>query len=102
MDLEEIIMGIIVNGGGAKSKALEAIQAARAGDFPGAEALMCECEAALAQAHKVHTHLLTLETGGERDVTVTLLMVHAQDHLMSAVTTRDLALELVEVYRRIP
>lgn len=31
---------------------------------------------------------------------MTLLMVHAQDHLMSAITVRDLAREIVELYRR--
>ena len=27
-------------------------------------------------------------------------MVHAQDHLMGAITVRDLAREIVELYRR--
>jgi PTS system cellobiose-specific IIA component len=29
---------------------------------------------------------------------VTLLMVHAQDHLMTAITVKDLAAEFVELY----
>ena len=42
---EDIVMNLVCNGGDCRSKALEAIQAARKGDFEQADALM-------AQAHK--------------------------------------------------
>jgi len=29
-----------------------------------------------------------------------LLMVHAQDHLMNAITVRDLAIEFVDMYKK--
>ena len=32
---------------------------------------------------------------------VTLLMVHSQDHLMNAITFRDLAGEIVALYKRL-
>ena len=101
MDLEEIVMSIIVNGGDAKSKALEAIQAAREGSFLVAGEKIKECEKALRQAHEVQTELLTQEAAGKEKLTVTLLMVHAQDHMMNALTTKDLALEMIEMYKRI-
>ena len=32
---------------------------------------------------------------------MTLLMVHAQDHLMNAMTVKDLAAELVAIYEKV-
>jgi len=32
---------------------------------------------------------------------MSLLMIHAQDHLMNAMTVKDLAAEMVELYYRI-
>ena len=40
------------------------------------------------------------EAGGEK-TDMTLLMVHAQDHLMNAMTVKDLAAELVEIYEKV-
>ena len=28
-------------------------------------------------------------------------MIHGQDHLMNAITTKDLALEIIDVYRKL-
>ncbi|MBO0577500.1 PTS lactose/cellobiose transporter subunit IIA, partial [Clostridium botulinum] len=32
---------------------------------------------------------------------ISLLLIHAQDHLMTTMTLKDLAIELVEVYMRL-
>lgn len=96
----EAIMGLIVNGGNAKSSAMEAIQAAKTGDFTAAEAKLKEADAALNEAHNSQTSMLTNEASGEH-VTVTLLTVHSQDHLMNAITFRDLAGEVVDIYKKL-
>ena len=46
----------------------------------------------------MQTQLLTKEANGERSE-VSLLMVHAQDHLMNAMTVKDLATEIVDIYK---
>lgn len=100
MDMETIIMELVVNGGNARSKALEAITAAGKGDFTTAEAKMAECQESVIQAHHSQTELLQAEVNGE-PTTVTLLMVHAQDHLMNAITVRDLAQQMIQMYRKL-
>ena len=51
------------------------------------------------EAHRVQTDLIQKEAGGEK-TEVTLLMVHAQDHLMNAITVKELASEFVELYKK--
>lgn len=96
----QAIMGLIVNGGNAKSSSMEAIQAAKAGNFDEADAKLKEADAALGQAHNSQTGMLTKEASGDH-VQVTLLMVHGQDHLMNAITFRDLAGEVVDLYKKL-
>lgn len=96
----QAIMGLIVNGGNAKSSSMEAIQAAKKGDFDEADAKLKEADAALGQAHNSQTGMLTKEASGDH-VQVTLLMVHGQDHLMNAITFRDLAGEIVDLYKKL-
>ncbi|WP_205619696.1 PTS lactose/cellobiose transporter subunit IIA [Gracilibacillus halophilus] len=93
-------MGIIVHGGNARSNALSSIKKAKEGDFQEAERLIDDANEELSQAHRVQTDLIQAETRGEGSE-ITLLMVHAQDHLMNAMTVRDLAQEMIELYQNI-
>lgn len=95
----EAVMGLIMHGGDAKGKAVEAIRAAKTGDFERAKALIKEANTALTTAHKSQSALLSQEASGQ-SVPVSLLMVHGQDHMMTALTFIDLAKELVEVYEK--
>ncbi|WP_143798920.1 PTS lactose/cellobiose transporter subunit IIA, partial [Oenococcus oeni] len=61
---------------------------------------LTEADRFLAQAHNAQTDMLTKEANGEH-AQMSLLMVHAQDHVMTAITFRDLAGEIVELYKRI-
>ncbi len=97
---ELVIMQLIMAGGNAKSAAVEAIRAAKAGTFDLAEAKLKEADSFMVDAHNAQTAMLTKEAQGEH-ATVSLLMVHAQDHIMNAITFRDLAGEIVELYRRV-
>lgn len=96
----ESIMGLIVNAGNAKSDAMEAIQAAKAGNFDEADEKIKSAEASLVEAHHSQTGLLTKEAQGEH-MTVTLLTVHSQDHLMTAIAFTDLAKEIIDLHREI-
>lgn len=92
--MEEIIMEIILNAGNARSKSLLAIKEAQKGAYEEANQLLDDAKIALNLAHKSQTALITAEVSGEPQV-VSLLMVHAQDHLMTALTVRDLAIEII-------
>ena len=92
-------MNLIVNGGNARSSAMAAIRAARDGDFAKAKVKLMEADKYIKEAHTKETALLTAEASGE-PVNITLLMIHAQDHLMNAITVRELADELITLYQR--
>lgn len=94
----ESIMGLIMNAGEAKSNAMEAITAAKSGDFPLADSKLDAAHASLVEAHHAQTGLLTQEAQGEQ-LNITLLTVHSQDHLMTAITFVDLAKEIIDLYR---
>lgn len=98
MEMEQIIMELVVNGGMARSLAIEAIRNARQGNFDEACKLMKESAETLSKAHEVQTELITKEAGGEH-MEVQLLMVHAQDHVMNAMTVYDLAVEIIELLK---
>jgi PTS system cellobiose-specific IIA component len=97
MDDQQIVMQLIVNGGNARSKAMEAIHLAKLGQIQEAKTLWEQAGNDLARAHEIQTELIQNEAAGEKRE-VTLLMVHAQDHLMNAMTIRDLAQELIDLY----
>lgn len=96
-DLEMIVMQLITCAGDARSLAIQAIREARKGSFDEADALMEKCEVSLVEGHKAQTSLLFLETG--EGVPVSLLMVHAQDHVMNAMTVKDLAVEMIAMMK---
>ena len=87
-------------GGEAKSNAFEAIQKANKGLFEEAREKLKAADAALILAHKSQTEMLTQEAQGEK-IEFSLLMVHAQDHLMTSLTFIDLAKEVVDIHERL-
>ncbi|WP_047982651.1 PTS lactose/cellobiose transporter subunit IIA [Ornithinibacillus contaminans] len=97
---EDVVFQIILHGGDGKSHAMEAIQLAKEGDIVGAEAKLLEAEEALNEAHHIQTALIQEEVSGNNS-TISLLMVHAQDHLMTAITVKDLAREFVDLYKQL-
>ena len=91
---------LILHGGNARSCSMEAIDCAKRGEFTEAEAKLQEALEELKEAHRVQTELIQKEAGGEK-TEVTLLMVHAQDHLMTTMTLREMALEMLLLYKKI-
>ena len=92
------IMDLIVYGGDGKSSSMEAIHAAKQGDFALADEKIKSAEESLLKAHHSQTAMLTEEANGN-SVELSLLMVHGQDHLMTGMMFKDLAKEIVDVYR---
>ncbi|MFO1442090.1 PTS lactose/cellobiose transporter subunit IIA [Bacillus sp. Bva_UNVM-123] len=96
-NLEQIIFHMILHGGNGRSSAMEAIAAAREANFVKAKEKLQESAEAIVEAHKVQTALIQAELQEEKAM-ISLLMVHAQDHLMNAMTIKDLAAEFVHLY----
>lgn len=100
MNIESVVFKLISLSGEAKSLAMEAIFHAKEGKFEEANKAIEESSRILGLAHKEQTSLIQSEARGE-EITMTLLVVHAQDHLMTSMTTKDLAKEMVELYEKI-
>lgn len=98
--MEMIIFEMISAAGGARSKYIEAISAAKAGEFENAQKLIDEGNEFFSNAHNGHADMLTNEASGVNS-TVTLLLVHAEDQMMCAEAFRTIAAELIDVYKKI-
>lgn len=61
--LEDVVMGLIINAGQARSLAYKALQSAKTGDFTLAEELMAQSRKALNAAHLVQTQLIEGDQG---------------------------------------
>ncbi|MDO4912617.1 MAG: PTS lactose/cellobiose transporter subunit IIA [Lactobacillus sp.] len=92
-------MMLIINAGNAKGFAKEAIDAAKANDFDLADQKINQAQKSLVDAHNSQTEMITKEARGEH-TPLSLLIVHSQDHLMTAITYIDLAKEIIEVYKK--
>ena len=97
--LEEAVMEIIVNAGQSRSLCFEALHAARQGNIDEAKSLLREADGYARQAHKMQTKLIEQDAGEGRQ-TMTLIMVHAQDHLMNSLLARELSEEIIHLYQR--
>lgn len=98
--MEEIIMNLIIHSGEARSYAMEAMQLAKNGDIEGAKELIEKSSIQLGEAHKSQTALIQGEAGGNK-LEISMLLIHAQDHLMTTMTLKDLAYEIVDLYQKI-
>lgn len=99
-ELEEVVMGLIINSGQARSLAYTALKQAKAGDFAVAQQTMAQSRTALNEAHRVQTQLIESDQGEGR-MKVSLVLVHAQDHLMTSMLARELIAELIELHEKV-
>lgn len=96
--ITEIAFQIILYAGNGRSSAMEAIQEAKEGNFEEADRLIAEAGEELSKAHGYQTKLLQEEASGE-GASINVILIHSQDHLMTAMTVRDLAIEIIEIYQ---
>ena len=99
-DLETIAMTLIGHAGESKSLAYQALYAAKAGNFDEAAKLMEESSEEMLKSHEIQTNLIVKEASGEK-LETGLIMVHAQDHLMSAILFKDIVKEFIELYKTV-
>ena len=98
--MENIIFSLISYSGEARSLCMEAMAKAREGDFNGAKEMLKEAEACIGNAHMSQTDLIQKEANGEK-TEISLLLIHAQDHLMNAITVKELANEIILLSQKI-
>lgn len=97
----ETAFALIAKAGEARSYAFEALDKAKEGDFDTAETLLGKAEELLNDAHQVQFQILSQETSGTCEVELSFIMVHAQDHLMTAILAKELISEQIEMKKEI-
>ena len=100
MDKLEVAMGLITGAGDSRGYCMEAIDFARESRFDEAREAIKNAVDAMIETHDVQTELIRDEMEGKGDA-VSLMMVHAQDHLNLALVMRDVAEEFITLYERI-
>ncbi|RRN69281.1 PTS lactose/cellobiose transporter subunit IIA [Peribacillus simplex] len=98
-DLSELTFQLILHSGNARSCAMEAIGLQKQGKSSDAQEKLKEAEDEFVAAHKIQTVLIQQEVSGEV-FEIPMLLIHAQDHLMTSMTTKDLAIEIVELHKK--
>lgn len=100
LDMEVIIFEIISHAGTAKGMAYEALAAAEKGAFEESDRLMKEADLELLEAHHIQTEIIQAEAAGDK-AEVSVLFVHAQDHLMTAIEAKTLIECMIRLYKRL-
>ena len=99
-EMEMIIFNIINYAGTAKGLAYEALNEAEKGNYDNIPELMKEADQNLLEAHKVQTSIIQAEARGEKPE-VSVLFVHAQDQLMTAMESKTLIESLIKMHKKI-
>lgn len=98
--IELILFEIITAVGEARSNYIEAINLAREGKFNEAEKLVEEGQLSFVKGHKRHADLVQKTAAGEK-IEADILLIHAEDQLMSAEGFQILAEQFIELYKKL-
>ncbi len=90
---------IISNVGDAKSYLFESLKASREDRFEDAEKLIKDADKSLEKAHEIHVELLQSETQG-KPIEISLLLMHAEDQMMTTEMFRDIANEMLLMHKK--
>ncbi len=90
---EELIMSIILYSGNARSRYMQALKISRAGEKKECQLLIDEARVEIEKAHVFQTKLINENITQQSEIN--LLTIHAQDHLMTTMILRDIAIEMI-------
>jgi len=99
-ELELICFEIISNVGVARSSYINAIDEAGKGNIDKANQNIKEGTESFLLGHHAHAKLIQKEAAGE-EVKVSLLLLHAEDQLMSAESFKIVAMKFIAVYQEL-
>lgn len=99
-DVQQMAFQIILSAGNGKNLAYEAMKLMKENRFDEAEQKLEESNESFIEAHNAQTELLQAYAGGE-EIVMEIIMVHAQDHLMTGMAYRDMVLEFLELYKKL-
>jgi PTS system cellobiose-specific IIA component len=96
---EQMIFGIILHAGNARTLAYNALKEAEADQFQAAKDLLEKAGDEVVKAHKIQNSIIQSEAAGVK-LEVSLLGVHAQDHLMTAMSEMNLISGMVSLHEK--
>lgn len=99
-EIQQIACNVIANAGSAFDYFVQSVREAIQGNYDHVEKLMKEGDTFLVKAHQAQTDLLNSEIQG-KEIPMGILIVHAQDHYMHAMTYKQIALDLIAVNKKI-
>ncbi len=94
---EQRSMTLIARSGEERSLAFQALECAKKGDFDQADQQMRQSAEAGTLAQKSQTEFLSQSEAEEID----MLMVHAENHLMTSMLAAELIGEMIILYRKL-
>lgn len=95
--MEQIAMELISKSGEARSLAFQALNATKQNNHTEASALLEQSVKRSKEAHKVQSRLLFSESEG-KPTELSVLLIHAQDHLMSSLLAQELIKEIIDLH----
>ena len=98
-ELQVIAFDIILHSGNARTLILEAFKLLRQGEKAEASQQLDKANEAILEAHKAQTNLLKEYASGQK-IEMEIIMVHAQDHLMTTMTLLEVANEMSYLYQQ--
>lgn len=99
METEQLIFEIISNAGDARDLTYQALDKISEDAFEDAEKLVEQAEETMNIAHNSQTKLIQGEIQGEK-VEGGLLMIHAQDHLMTAIAEHQMVKRMLPIFKK--
>lgn len=98
--MEQVTFEMITAVNEARHSYIEAIQAAKNKDFVKAEFLIMQGDAAYNKGHDCHMQLLQAEAVGDIK-NINLLVLHAEDQMVSSEGYKIFAVEFLSLYKQI-
>lgn len=100
MTWEQTLFHLILHAGNARSKAKEAGEYAREGEWDQAQRCLEEAQAEQLAAHKINAEIIRREAAGQ-PTAFSVLLVHAMDLLLLAWSELDYTEQYLDVCRRL-
>ncbi|MCY7030168.1 PTS cellobiose transporter subunit IIA [Streptococcus salivarius] len=99
-ELQVAAFEIILHSGTARTEVHEAFALMREGKYAESEEKLEVANTELVEAHHAQTKLLQDYASGV-EIKIEIIMVHAQDHLMTTLTLLEVAKEMLELHKKI-
>lgn len=99
-EIQVVAFEIILHSGTARTSIHDSFKEMRENNYEEAEQLLDEANQEITLAHQSQTDLLQKYASGE-SINMEIIMVHAQDHLMTTMTLKEVAIEMLHLYQKV-